>query len=79
MQKGVPIIIERHSYGNWNGFRVGAATTADGPDMFFSTKKSLLSAIDNHFVEARKPKTINLVDEANRILAGSTPVAEEAI
>jgi hypothetical protein len=69
MQKGVPITI----YEEENSFRI--AGTDGRPPLFFSTKKALLSAIDKHFVKSRKKDEINLVEEANRILAG--PVAEE--
>jgi hypothetical protein len=87
MIKGVPITISKML----NGYQI----RVDEECLYYSTKKALLAAIESHFTEARKPKEVkpltnmellhklrpelNLVDEANRILAGSTPVAEEAI
>ena len=61
MDKGITIMVEKMS----NGYKISAQTEM----LFYPTKKALLSAVDKHFVEARKKaqwlKTGEEIDQFN--------------
>ena len=67
MERGMPIRVARVI----NGYYIRDAECLE-TEVYYPTRKALLSAIDRHFSEHRKvvAKEIDMVDLANRVVMG---------